>query len=225
MKVGFIYKLSRIILLSLLCLSTKDKMLAQTQTLDAPMSSSSENTSKKVLPFADFGNSSTTTNQGATITKIAYAEHPGDATISSITAAGKALLVKGNLTSNKGSQYAGITVMFGRDKAASSIDLSSYKAMRISLSSSTTSTLRIRIAGSDQKTLDSGCYPVSVKAVKPLMVEYIIPFARFEPESYCGKNGKHLKSFIAGVLFVEVADNTIKKKPTDFSVKKIEFIR
>jgi hypothetical protein len=198
---------------------------AQLDSPDAPASEGADNTHKKVFLFADFGNSTAATNQGANITQIAYAQRPGDAAIHSAIVEGNELVVNGHVGRAKGSEYAGITVMFARDATATPIDLSDYKAMRISVSSSTASTLRIRVAGADQKALNSGCYPVAVKAVKPLMVEYIIPLSRFAPESYCGANGRSLKSMVSAVSFVEVADTTIKKKPSIFSIKKVEFSR
>jgi hypothetical protein len=105
-------------------------------------------------------------------------------------------------------------------------NLSAYKTVKITLASPTVNTLRVRLSGSDQKVLNMGCYPVFfVQGVTAAPKEFTIPLARFEPEQWCGENGRRLAATITNVSGVEVVDIAQTNKPTEISVSKIELIK
>jgi hypothetical protein len=179
--------------------------------------------------FADFGKFPKTSNQGAEFYPTVYSERKGDASISSITVVNNAAVVQGQIGSTKGSQWAGVGFMIAyqnNDGAAVPADFSSYKSVKISLASGTVNSLRVRIAGDDQKAVNVGCYPVFTQAVTEKMTEYTIPLSKFEPEAYCDANGRSIKSTLGRVVQMEVVDvNNQRNKPTEFSVGKIEFMQ
>jgi hypothetical protein len=176
--------------------------------------------------FASFGNETKASDQGANLNPITYSEKGGDAQMGSIEVAAPVAVVKGQIGNAKGSQWAGIGVLVSHDKAPVPLDLSGYRALKLTLSSPTVTVLRVRIAADDSKILNLGCYPVFMQSVGPTAKDYTIPFARFEPESFCGDNARSMKATVGKVTYVEVVDTANQRnKPTEFAVGRIEFVQ
>jgi hypothetical protein len=74
--------------------------------------------------------------------------------------------------------------------------------------------------------LNMGCYPVFfLQGVTATLKEFTIPLARFEPEQWCGENGRRLGATITNVSGIEVVDIAQSNKPTEISVSKIELVK
>ena len=62
----------------------------------------------------------------------------------------------------------------------------SARTLAISLASTGSGTLRVRLVGPNVALRDRGCYPVATVRVEPQIKEYAVPIASFGPEAYCG---------------------------------------
>ena len=127
------------------------------------------------------------TVQGGAINAIAFAEFPGDAIHSQLSVRDGDLWVNGRFAADAQSAYAGVGVSLNLAKAP--LNAAAYKALRIRLSATNTSTLRIRMLGPDTRVLQSGCYPAATQTVTAQPRDYDIAFSRFVPESFCGNRG------------------------------------
>lgn len=175
--------------------------------------------------FADFGKNPRASNQGADPYGFAYSERRGDAAVHSVAVEGTALRLRGFVGNVKGSQWAGVGFTLGGTAAMDVVDLSSYSRLRVRLASSTAKALRVRIASTDEKINNLGCYPLLMVNVTPVPTDYDLPMARFAPESYCGENARRIGETLKAVKLVEVADATITGKDTEFSLERVEFLR
>jgi hypothetical protein len=163
--------------------------------------------------------------EGAAPVQVSYSEKKGDAFVASLDVVDGAAVIKGQLGNVRGSGYAGIAMVFPHGRTPDLQNLSGYKTVKIRVASPTVNTLRLRISGGDQKTLDAGCYPVfMLQGVTATMTEYSIPVARFEPEQYCGDNARKINDTITAVSGFEVADTKQTNKPTEVRVERIEFV-
>jgi hypothetical protein len=177
------------------------------------------------LVFASFGTQPVASNEGAEPFTVAYAERRGDAVLTSIGVEGKALTVKGLLGQGRGSQWAGIGFSVGRNAKVEAIDLSSYQRLALRLASPTARTLRVRIASTDEKITQAGCYPVAMVRVGPTPQDVELPLSQFAAEAFCGSNGRNIASTLKAVRTVEVVDTMITNQPTSISLERIEFLR
>ena len=156
------------------------------------------------LDFAAFSGIEQTV-QGGPIVRVAYAEVAGDASLSSVSVENGELLVNGRFTAKSNSRWAGVGVLIGAPSAA--IDAGGFKALRIRLSAVPgVEKLRLRLTGSDEEAVQSGCYPIFVQAVTPQLTDYEIEFSRFAPERFCGARGVPLTVTVSRLSGVEVVD-------------------
>jgi hypothetical protein len=158
--------------------------------------------------------------------KVEYSEKKGDVTVQSVEVNNGVATIKGQLGTVRGSGYAGLGMIFNHGLEPAAQNLSAYKTVKITVASPTVSTLRVRLSGSDQKVLNMGCYPVFfLQGVTATLKEFTIPLARFEPEQWCGENGRRLGATITNVSGIEVVDIAQSNKPTEISVSKIELVK
>lgn len=158
--------------------------------------------------------------------KVEYSEKKGDVTVQSVEVNNGAATIKGQLGTVRGSGYAGLGMIFNHGLEPAAQNLSAYKTVKITAASPTVNTLRVRLSGSDQKVLNMGCYPVFfLQGVTAALKEFTIPLARFEPEQWCGENGRRLAATITNVSGMEVVDIAQTNKPTEISVSKIELLK
>lgn len=176
--------------------------------------------------LASYAMGKKTSDQGAMPIKVSYSERPGDAVLNSVDVVGGAATLNGVLSTSKGSSWAGLAMIFPYAEGAPAQDLSAFKTLKIRLASPSVSSLRIRVAGDDKKTQDSGCYPVFfLQGVKAEMTEFNLPLANFAPEGWCGPNGIKIAPTLKAVSGVEVADTKQSNKPTEIKVQLIEFLK
>ncbi len=200
---------------------------------NAPMTTKAPSATPAAAPavqaarvFAEFGKNPKASNQGGGLTPIAYSERKGDAQMDSIGVVGDVVVYKGQVGNTKGSNWAGVGFNVAHSDGDTTIDMSTYKALRIKLASPTVTSLRIRISANDAKINNMGCYPVFIQSVTPAITEYTIPVARFAPEDFCGSNSRSISDTITKVTVIEVVDTAnSRNKPTEFSVGKIEFVQ
>jgi hypothetical protein len=171
--------------------------------------------------FADIAR----TAQGGAISPITFAEVPGDAVHSQLSVRDGDLWVSGRFAADAQSSYAGVGVSLNLAKAP--LNATAYKTLRLRLSATHTSTLRIRIFGSDQRVVQSGCYPVAMQTVSAQPRDYDIAFSRFAPESFCGNRGVSASAALADVTGVEVTDvmGNNGARPVRFGVGSIVLLR
>ncbi|HYD40588.1 MAG TPA: hypothetical protein VEB43_07145 [Anaeromyxobacter sp.] len=165
--------------------------------------------------------SATATKTGAELMETRYSERPDDAAITDKKFENGAVTWTGQVGFGKGSSWAGIGffAFFHADK--SPVDLSAAKAVKIRLASPTTRTLRVRVAGADEKIRNMGCYPVSMQQVTAEAKEYTIPISQFSPEGWCAANGRSIQQTLPQAVGFEIVDLAIQKSPTSFSVGTI----
>jgi hypothetical protein len=180
-----------------------------------------------VLTWASFTNANPElSDQEGRVETNAYSEKPGDASRDAPARENTAAVLNYSLTNAGGSSFlgAGITVNPPNNTA---LNLSEYKSLRITLASSATDTVRLRIAGNDQTTLSNGCYPVRYTKVTGNLATYTVAIAEFAAESYCGSNAKSLADTLIDVGTVEIADNAIPNAPRrgKISIARIEFVK
>jgi hypothetical protein len=158
--------------------------------------------------------------------QVSYSEKKGDAVVQSVGVANGMATIKGQLGTVRGSSWAGLGMIFNHGVEPAAQNLSAYKTVKITVASPTASSLRVRLSGSDQKTLDQGCYPVFfLQGVTATPKEFSIPIARFEPEQWCGENARRVSATITQVSGMEVVDTAQTNKPTEISVSKIELVK
>jgi hypothetical protein len=158
--------------------------------------------------------------------KVEYSEKKGDVIVQSVEVVNGVATIKGQLGTVRGSGFAGLGMIFNHGLEPAAQNLSAYKTLKITAASPSVNTLRVRLSGSDQKVLNMGCYPVFfLSGVSATLKEFTIPLARFEPEQWCGENGRRLSATITNVSGIEVVDTTQSNKPTEISVSKIELLK
>ncbi len=161
--------------------------------------------------------------QGGVIVRVAYSERPGDASYSLLSVEGGALMVKGQFSDKGQSAWAGVGVRV--DAPVVALDARAYKSLRVRLSAAPgVDKLRVRLAGTDEQVLQSGCYPVTFQDVSPEPKDYDIAFSRFAPESFCGPRGIPVSATLSGLGGVEIVDavSPVSPRAVQFSVGNIE---
>jgi hypothetical protein len=164
--------------------------------------------------------------QGGTISLVAYSERKGDASYSLMAVQDGELVVKGDFAANGISAWAGVGVSV--NAPGGSFDAMGYKTLRIRLSATASvNTLRVRLFGTDNKTLLNGCYPVVQLAVSAQTKAYEIPLSSFAPESFCGIDGVTAANTLKSLGGIEVVDaiRPFKARPVQFSVGGISLLR
>jgi hypothetical protein len=158
--------------------------------------------------------------------QVSYSEKKGDSIVQSVEVVNGVATIKGQLGTVRGSGWAGLGMIFNHGLEPAAQDLSAYKTIKITVASPTAASLRVRLSGSDQKILNQGCYPVYfLQGVTATPKEFSIPISRFEPEQWCGENGRRVSATIGQVSGMEVVDTAQTNKPTEISVTKIELIK
>jgi hypothetical protein len=165
--------------------------------------------------------SATATKSGAELTETKYSERPDDVALGDKKFENGVVTWSGQVGMGKGSTWAGIGLWAFIQGDRSPVDLGAAKAVTFRLASPTTRTLRVRIAGADEKIRNMGCYPVYSQAVTPELKEYTIPVSQFVAEGWCAGNARTIKQTLPQVVGFEVVDLSIQKAPTSFSVGTI----
>ncbi len=165
--------------------------------------------------------SATATKAGSELTETKYSERPDDVAITDKKFENGVVTWSGQVGFGKGSTWAGIGLWAFIKADRSPVDLGAAKTVTFRLASPTTRTLRVRIAGADEKIREMGCYPVYSQAVTPELKEYTIPLSQFVSEGWCGGNARTIQKTLPQVVAFEVVDLSIQKSPTSFSVGTI----
>jgi len=161
------------------------------------------------------------TRAGAKLTETKYSERADDVAINAKIFSEGVVTILGNVGLGKGSSYGGIGLNFSIATDGKPLDARGYRAVTFRLASPTPRKLRLRISGADRAKRDTGCYPVYTQAVGPEMKSYTIPLARFEAESWCGSKAEPVLATLANLWGFEVADISISRDPTAFSIGTI----
>jgi hypothetical protein len=170
-------------------------------------------------------NPKTVAVEGGSIEGLIYAETPGDAVIGDITVRNNGMLdVTGRFTNRGGSHWAGVGILL---LAPQPVVASEYKALKVRLASNTVSHLRLRIMGDDSTVQQRGCYPVVVLPVKPQVTEYRVEFSQFAPPEYCGADGVDVKSTVAALSGIEIADaaEPVTDRSVGFNVGPLSLLK
>lgn len=192
----------------------KPAYFALLEALKAPTSASTVPTAPSVattatamnsltLTFAQFQNNSLQTLQGGTIFKTEYSQHPSDASVQSLAVVNNLLTVNYKLSKAAGSTFAGAGVNIA---AAKPFDARGYTKLRLKLSSSQATELRIRVSSTDQTIIEAGCYPVKYIKVTPQLSTYELPLKDFASLGYCGARSQKLENTLANLNLIEIAD-------------------
>jgi hypothetical protein len=180
-----------------------------------------------VLAWATFENAAAdATAQAGKIETNAYSEKPNDATREAPTRESGNAVLSYMLTKAGGSSFLGAGMTINAPKNGT-FDLTGFKSMRIKLSSSASTTVRLRISGADVATQNNGCYPVRYTKVSDKLEVYTVAISEFGPESYCAANARSLAQTLPGAAVVEIADNEIPNSPRKgkISISSIEFLK
>lgn len=161
------------------------------------------------------------TRAGAVLTETKYSERADDAAITAKIYAEGVITILGNVGLGKGSSYGGIGLNFSIAGDGKSMDARGYKAVTFQLASPEPRRLRLRISGADRAKRDGGCYPVYTQSVGPEMKGYTIPLSKFEAESWCGSKAEPVLATLGNLWGFEVADISVSKEPTVFSIGAI----
>jgi endo-1,4-beta-xylanase len=158
----------------------------------------------KPLLLASFANNAIV--GGGRIQKTEYAERAGDALVQRLEVQDNLLTLEYQLSKAAGSSFAGAGMNV---TLAQVVDARALSVLRLQLSSSQAETLRIRVAGNDETTLQAGCYPVFYLKVTPQLAVYDIPIEKFAAPSYCAARAKTIAETLPAISMVEVADESL----------------
>jgi hypothetical protein len=164
--------------------------------------------------------------QGGKISRVVYAEVPGDASLSSVSASGGELTVKGLLTSKAGSKWAGVGVSIGAPTFA--LDASRFRALRIQLSAAPgVDQLRIRLKANSRRTGPAACNPTAVQMVTAQVTEYEIAFSQFAPERSCTDQAVPVAVVVNRLGAIEIVDaaNPVRDRESEFTIGNIVLVR
>jgi hypothetical protein len=180
-----------------------------------------------VLTWATFENAAADmTAQAGKIETNAYSEKPGDSSREAPARENGNAVLNYMLTKAGGSSFLGAGMTINAPKNGM-FDLSTFKSMRIKLSSSASTVVRLRISGADVATQNNGCYPVRYTKVTDKLEVYTVAISEFAAESYCAANARSLAQTLPGTAVVEVADNEIPSGPRKgkIVISSIEFLK
>jgi hypothetical protein len=161
------------------------------------------------------------TAEGGFVDSFMFAEKPGDVAINPASFSSGAARVTGAIEPRHGSTWGGIALSTSLLRGSRVVDLASARTLAISLASTGSDTLRVRLVGPNVALRDSGCYPVAVVRVVPELKEYAVPIASFVPEPYCSASAPSGGLVAATLTSVEVADAAVtpgRRRQVDFTV-------
>jgi len=164
------------------------------------------------------------TAEGGFIDGFFFSERPGDVTFNPVVLAGGTARVTGVIEPRHGSTWGGIAITTAFARNNRTIEVSTQRALLLTLSAANPSVLRVRLVGPNAAVRDSGCYPVTNVRVTPEPREYALPIAAFAPETYCPAGSPDGPAAAASLLAVEVADALVqpgRRRAVDFSVGTI----
>lgn len=164
------------------------------------------------------------TAEGGFIDGFQFSEKPGDVASSPVTFSAGTAHATGVIDPRHGSTWGGVALTASLARRGQALDVAAGHTLAVSLASSSSGTLRIRLIGANAALRDSGCYPVTQVRVTPELKEYALPIASFAPESFCGANAPMGSAVVAALTAVEVADATVvagRRRPVDFTVGTI----
>lgn len=164
------------------------------------------------------------TAEGGFIDGFQFSERPGDVALDPVKFGAGTARASGVIDPRHGSTWGGVALTASLARRGHSLDVASGRTLALSLASSGSTTLRIRLLGTNAALRDSGCYPVAVVHVTPELKEYALPIASFAPESFCGANAPSGAAVAPALTAVEIADATVvpgRRRAVDFTVGAI----
>ena len=167
------------------------------------------------------------TAEGGFVDGFAFAEKPGDVINNPLSFANGAAHATGVIEPRRGSTWGGIAMTTSLSRGTRALDAASARTLGISLASTGSSVLRVRLVGPNTTLRDSGCYPVATVHVDAELKEYALPIAAFFPESYCAANAPTGAAAAGALTAVEVADATVaagRRRQVDFTVGVIRLL-
>jgi hypothetical protein len=167
------------------------------------------------------------TAEGGVVDGFMFAERPGDVAIDPVVHASGTARATGMIDPRHGSTWGGIALSTSLQRGGRALDAGSGRLLAITLASTGSNTLRLRLVGPNAALRDSGCYPVATVRVEPQLKEYTVPIASFAPESYCGANAPAGMAAAAALAAVEVADASVtpgRRRQVDFTVGTIRVL-
>ncbi len=167
------------------------------------------------------------TAEGGFVDAFMFAEKPGDVAIDPVARSSGATRATGVIEPRHGSTWGGIALSTSLQRGGRALDVGAGRTLAISLASTGSGTLRVRLVGPDAALRDSGCYPVALVHVEPALKEYAVPIASFMPESYCGADAPAGARAAAALTAVEVADAAVaagRRRQVDFTVGVIRVL-
>jgi len=167
------------------------------------------------------------TAEGGVVAGFMFAERPGDVAIDPVAFSSGSARATGVIEPRHGSTWGGIALSTSLTRGGRTLDAASARTLAISLASTGSGTLRLRLVGPNTVLRDSGCYPVATVRVDAQLKEYAVPIAAFAPESYCGANAPGGVAAAAALTAVEVADASVaagRRRQVDFTVGVIRVL-
>jgi len=167
------------------------------------------------------------TAEGGVVDGFMFAERPGDVAIDPVVHASGTTRATGTIEPRHGSTWGGIALSTSLQRGGRALDAGSGRMLAITLASTGSSTLRVRLVGPNAALRDSGCYPVATVRVEPQLKEYTVPIASFAPESFCGANAPAGTAAAAALAAIEVADASVtpgRRRQVDFTVGTIRVL-
>jgi hypothetical protein len=167
------------------------------------------------------------TAEGGFVDGFAFAEKPGDVTLNPVSFSSGTVRATGLIEPRHGSTWGGIALTTSLSRGSRTLDASSARMLAISLASTGSGQLRVRLVGPNTAVRDSGCYPVAIVRVVPELKDYTVPIASFAPESFCASNAPSGVTTAAALTAVEVADAVVTpgvKRQVDFTVGVIRML-
>lgn len=167
------------------------------------------------------------TAEGGFVDGFTFAEKPGDVALNPVSFARGTARATGAIDPRHGSTWGGIALTTSLARGGRPLDASSARTLALSLASTRSGLLRVRLVGPDTTIRDRGCYPVATVRIAPELKEYTLPIASFAPESFCGTNAPTGMAAAAALTAVEVADAVVTpglRRQVDFTVGVIRVI-
>jgi len=167
------------------------------------------------------------TAEGGVVDGFMFAEKPGDVAIAPVAFSSGLARATGVIEPRHGSTWGGIALSASLQRGGRALDVASARTLAITLASTGSGTLRVRLVGPNTALRDSGCYPVATVRVEPEPKEYAVPIAEFAPEAFCGANAPAGAAAAAALTAVEVADAAVapgRRRQVDFTVGVIRVL-
>jgi len=161
------------------------------------------------------------TAEGGFVDAFVFAEKPGDVVLNPVSFSKGTAHASGVIDPRHGSTWGGIALTTSLLRGGRALDAGSARTLAITLASTPSALLRVRLVGPNTAIRDKGCYPVATVQVAPEPKEYTLPIAAFAPEAYCGATAPAGAAAAAALTAVEVADAVVTpglRRPVDFTV-------